>query len=64
MGSKLVGFAVIWYLTKESGSAAMLSMAALLGMFPQVVMGPFVGVLVDRWNRRRIMIVSEPAHAG
>jgi len=64
LGSKLVGFAVIWYLTKKSSSAAILSMATLLGMFPQVVLGPFVGALVDRWNRRRIMIVSEPAHAG
>jgi hypothetical protein len=40
-----VGFAVIGYLTKDSGSAAILSMAALVGMFPQVVLGPFYGRL-------------------
>ena len=64
LGSKLVGIAVIWFLIKNSSSAAILTMAELVGMFPQVVLGPFVGALVDRWNRRRIMIVSEPAHAG
>jgi MFS family permease len=52
-------FFTIWM-----GQALSLLGSKLVGMFPQVVLGPFVGALVDRWNRRRIMIVSEPAHAG
>lgn len=59
LGSQLVQFALIWWLTTETGSATVLAMASLVGLVPQVVLGPFVGVLVDRWNRRRTMILAD-----
>lgn len=58
-GSALVQFALIWWLTKESGSATVLAIATLVGMLPQIVLGPFAGALVDRWNRRTIMIAAD-----
>lgn len=58
-GSALVQFALIWWLTEASGSATVLATAALVGMLPSVVLGPFVGACVDRWNRRTVMIVSD-----
>ena len=59
LGSQLVQFALIWWLTQETGSATMLALASLAGLLPRVVLGPFVGVLVDRWNRRLIMLVAD-----
>ena len=58
-GSALVQFALIWWLTQESGSATVLAVATLVGMLPQIVIGPFAGALVDRWNRRIIMIAAD-----
>jgi DHA3 family macrolide efflux protein-like MFS transporter len=58
-GSQLVQFALIWWLTSTTGSATILAIASLVGLLPQVVLGPFVGVLVDRWNRKRIMLVAD-----
>ena len=58
-GSSLVQFALIWYLTQETHSATVLAMASLAGMLPQVLIGPFAGVWVDRWNRRLIMIAAD-----
>ncbi|HSJ87658.1 MAG TPA: MFS transporter, partial [Anaerolineales bacterium] len=58
-GSALVQFALIWYLTQKSGSATVLALATLVGMLPQIVIGPFAGALVDRWNRRVIMILAD-----
>lgn len=58
-GSALVQFALIWWLTETSGSATVLATAALVGLLPSVVLGPFVGACVDRWNRRTVMIVSD-----
>jgi DHA3 family macrolide efflux protein-like MFS transporter len=58
-GSALVSFALIWWLTEASGSATTLSIASVLGWLPVIVLGPFVGVLVDRWDRRWVMIVAD-----
>lgn len=58
-GSQLVSFAVIWWLTQTTGSATVLATASLVGLLPQVILGPFTGTLVDRWNRRITMIVAD-----
>jgi len=58
-GSQLVQFALIWWLTQKSGSATVLAFATLVGMLPQIILGPFAGAIVDRANRRVIMIVAD-----
>jgi DHA3 family macrolide efflux protein-like MFS transporter len=62
-GSALVQFALVWYLTKQTGSATVLATATLVAMLPQIVLGPFAGAMVDRWNRRMIMMVADAAIA-
>jgi len=59
IGSQLVGFALIWWLTKTTGSATVLATASLVSLLPQVFLGPFIGTLVDRWNRRLVMIFAD-----
>ena len=59
VGSQLVQFAIVWWLTKTTGSATVLATASLVGLLPSVILGPLVGTLVDRWNRRLIMIISD-----
>ena len=63
LGSQLVQFAIVWYLTKTTGSATMLALATLAALLPQIVIGPFAGVLVDRWSRRMVMLVADAAVA-
>ncbi len=63
-GSAIVQFALIWWLTQQTGSAIVLTTATLVGMLPQIVLGPFAGALVDRWNRRIIMIAADSTIAG
>jgi DHA3 family macrolide efflux protein-like MFS transporter len=58
-GSTLVGFALIWWLTQTTGSATVLATASLAGMLPQVLLGPVAGALVDRWNRRAVMMLAD-----
>jgi DHA3 family macrolide efflux protein-like MFS transporter len=59
LGSAVVQFAIIWYLTAKTGSAAVLATASMMGLLPQVILGPFAGALVDRWNRKATMIVAD-----
>jgi DHA3 family macrolide efflux protein-like MFS transporter len=62
-GSRIAMFALIWWLTKETGSATVLALATLFAMLPQIVLGPLAGVYVDRLNRRVVMIVADSAIA-
>lgn len=57
--SMVVQYAIIWYLTRETGSATILSFATLLGMIPMVLLSPFVGPLVDRWDKKALLIVTD-----
>ncbi|HSF81856.1 MAG TPA: MFS transporter [Anaerolineales bacterium] len=59
LGSQLVQFALIWWLTKATGSATVLATASLVGLLPQVFVMPVAGTLVDRWNRRATMILAD-----
>lgn len=60
IGSQAGGFALVWWLTQETGgSATVLALMTFISMLPYVLLGPFVGALVDRWNRRRVMIVAD-----
>ena len=57
--SSLVNFAIIIWLSLQTGSAEILAYAAIAGMLPQTVIGPFTGALIDRWNRKRIMMLAD-----
>jgi DHA3 family macrolide efflux protein-like MFS transporter len=59
IGTVVVEFALAWYLTRETGSATILATAMLVALIPQIVLGPFIGPLVDRWNRKKIMIFAD-----
>lgn len=58
-GSSVVGFALAWYLAKETGSATILSTAMLVNILPGVLLGLFIGPFIDRWNRKQIIIYSD-----
>ena len=58
-GSSLVQFALVWWLTQKTGSATVLATSTMAALLPQILLGPFAGALVDRWNRRLIMIVAD-----
>jgi DHA3 family macrolide efflux protein-like MFS transporter len=59
LGSMLVQFALVWWLTQTTGSATVLATATLVAVLPGIFIGPVSGTLVDRWNRRLVMIVAD-----
>ena len=59
VGSALVQFALVWYVTKETGSATVLATATTAAIVPNILLGPFVGALVDRWDRKLVMIIAD-----
>ncbi len=59
LGSRLVGFAFVWHLTETTGSATVLALATMMSILPEVIISPFAGALVDRWNRKKVMIITD-----
>jgi len=59
LGTRLVQFALVWWLTSQSNSATVLATASIIALLPQIIVGPFAGVLVDRLDRRKIMIAAD-----
>ncbi|RXZ82319.1 MFS transporter [Paenibacillaceae bacterium] len=61
--TSMVQFSIIWHLTETTGSATVLMLAGLAGFLPQALLGPFIGVWLDRWNRKITMITADSAIA-
>ena len=58
-GSSLVQFALVWWITQKTGSATILATATMVALLPQILLGPIAGALIDRWNRRLVLIVAD-----
>jgi len=59
LGSMLVQFALVWWLNESTDSATVLATATLMAILPGVFLTPFAGGLVDRWDRRLVMIGAD-----
>lgn len=59
LSSSILQFAIVWYLTDKTKSGIVLSMAMLVGFLPQGLLGPFIGVYIDRMNRKMLMAASD-----
>ncbi|MDJ0580936.1 MFS transporter [Crocosphaera sp.] len=62
-GSQLTSFALGVWFYQSNGSVTQLSLISISALLPHVIFGPFVGVLVDRWNHRWTMILSDACAA-
>jgi len=54
----VVTFFLIWYLSQTTESATILTLQMLLAMIPGIVLSPFAGVIIDRVNRKTLLLVS------
>ena len=59
LGSSVYLIVVVLYLKDETGSAAVLGFYNFVALLPPVVLGPFAGTLVDRWSRRKTLVMSD-----
>jgi MFS transporter, DHA3 family, macrolide efflux protein len=57
-GAEIVQFTLVWWLTLQTHSATVLAIGTVMALLPQIIITPFAGTKIDRWNRRRVMIFS------
>jgi MFS transporter, DHA3 family, macrolide efflux protein len=63
MGSALTSFALGIWVYRQTGSVNRFAIVSLSGVAPVILLSPLLGMLVDRWDRRWVMIASD-AGAG
>lgn len=59
LSSSIVGYAVVFWLSLKTGSAEVLAYAMIATLLPQLILGLFTGVYIDRWNRKLTMIFAD-----
>ncbi len=59
IGSGISLIAIIWWVYEETGSTILLATVAIAGTVPRLIAGPFAGAYVDRWDRRKLMLVLD-----
>ena len=59
VGSWMDGVAMQWLVYKLTGSAAFLGLVAFCSLVPAFFMGPFAGVLVERYDKRKLLIFTQ-----
>jgi len=64
LGSGLTGFALGVWVYEETGSATLFALNMLAFTLPSLILSPLAGALVDRWDRRWIMILSDSGAAA
>ncbi len=64
LGDRLAMVAFPWLVYQKTGSAFSTGVVLALYTLPYVLFGPFAGVVIDRFNKRRLMIVADLVRAG
>lgn len=59
IGSSAVQFSLIWWMASETSSPMMLALSGLFAFLPQLVLGPFAGVWIDRLKRKTIVMAAD-----
>ena len=59
IGTWITRVATSWLVYRLTGSAMLLGITGFMGQFPTFLVSPLAGVLVDRWNRHRVLVVTQ-----
>jgi MFS family permease len=59
IGTWLTRVATSWLIYRLTGSALLLGVLAFVGQIPTFVLAALAGVLVDRWDRYRVLVVTQ-----
>lgn len=59
IGTWMQMVAMSWLVYHLTDSALLLGLVGFFGQIPSFVLTPFIGVFIDRWNRHRILLITQ-----
>lgn len=63
LGSSMTSFGLGIWVYQETGSATNLALIVLAARVPALLVSPFAGAIIDRWNRRSAMLLADAGAA-
>lgn len=58
-GNSIFNFIINWWLIKETGSPSLLGFITTVSFLPAIFLNIFSGYLVDKWNKKKVMIITD-----
>lgn len=59
LGDKAYNIALMWWLFEKTKSPFFISSFLVASMLPELIFGPVAGVYIDRWNKKKILVISD-----
>jgi MFS family permease len=59
IGTWMQQLAMSWLVYRMTHSALLMGIVGFSGMIPSFLLAPFAGVLADRWNKRRVLVITQ-----
>lgn len=59
LGSSLVDYSIIWYITLQTKSAMLMAIAMLCVFIPKIIISFYSGVWADKYNRKKLVIFAD-----
>ena len=59
IGTWVTRIATSWLVYRLTGSAFLLGLVSFCSQIPTLIISPFSGVLIDRWNRHTVLVVTQ-----
>ncbi|MFC4354861.1 MFS transporter [Chryseomicrobium palamuruense] len=63
-GASVYTFAISFYILQMTGSASSFAMNLIFSILPRAILGPFAGYVVDKYNRKTIVILAQVTIVG
>lgn len=63
VGTWITRVATSWLVYRLTGSELLLGVVAFASQIPMLILAPFAGVLIDRWDRRRLLVATQVVSA-
>ena len=58
-GTALVSYAITWYITLNTQSGLMMTLAIIFSFLPTFLLSPFAGVWSDRYSRKKLILYGD-----
>lgn len=59
LGDVIYSFAIGFWVFEKTGSSGIMSLVTASAMVPRLLLGPVAGVWVDRWDRKKIIVLTD-----